>query len=106
MENKMYAKPQYKCAICDTVYDDLKQRVACESACLKKQEEEAKKTAELKKKQEHDKCKAFTDTKVTEAINAMREYEKKYGFYTYETSDVDVGNGVLDIIRFLQSMGV
>ena len=107
MENKMYAKPQYKCAICGEIYDQLKDRVNCETKCLKKQEEEAKKVAELKKKQEHDECKAFTDEKVTEAIKAMHEYENKYGFYTYEvTDDISHCHNFMSIMRMLENLGV
>lgn len=84
MENKMYSKQQYKCAICGTIYDELKQRVNCESKCLKKQEEEAKKAAEIKKQQEHDSRKADTDAKVKAAIEAVNAYTKDYGFYTYD----------------------
>ena len=84
MENKMYTKPQYKCAICGAVYDELKERVNCESACLKKQEEEAKKAAELKKQQEHADRKADVDAKVKAALEAVNTYTKDYGFYTYD----------------------
>ena len=84
MENKMYAKQQYKCAICGKIHDELKARINCESACLKKQEEEAKKAADLKKQQEHDARKADTDAKVKAAIEAINLYTKDYGFYTYD----------------------
>ena len=88
MENKMYAKPQYKCAICGTIHNELKNRVSCETVCLKKQEEEAKKAAELKKQQEHDARKADTDAKVKAAIEAVNLYTKDYGFYTYDGEPV------------------
>lgn len=84
MENKMYTKPQYKCAICETIYDNLKDRVNCETKCLKKQEEEAKKAEELKKQQEHAARKADTDAKVKAMIDAVNAYTKDYGFYTYD----------------------
>ena len=89
MENKMYTKPQYKCAICGSIYDDLKARVNCESKCIKKQEEEAKKAAEEKKKAEHAARKADTDAKVKAAAEAISAYTKDYGFYTY---DGDISN--------------
>ena len=107
MENK-YTKPQYKCAICGTAHDELKSRINCETACLKKQENEAKKAAELKKKQEHDECKAFTDAQVKEAAQAVREYTSKYGLYTYDyEEDLMYDNGacsLFSIIKFLNSM--
>ena len=74
MENKMYAKPQYKCGVCGTVYDELRERVKCESACLKRQEEEAKKAAELKKKEEQD----ARHKEVIEAYDRFHELLEKY----------------------------
>lgn len=84
MDNKMYTKPQYKCAICGEIYDELKERVNCESKCLKKQEEEAKKAAELKKQQERSARQADADAKVKAAIEAVNAFTNDYGFYTYE----------------------
>ena len=84
MENKMYTKPQYKCAICGEVYDELKDRVNCETKCIKKQEDEAKKAAELKKQQEQASRKSDADAKVKAAIEAVDAYTKDYGFYTYD----------------------
>ena len=40
MENKVCAKPMYKCAVCGEVYDSIAQRMNCEQACLKRQEAE------------------------------------------------------------------
>lgn len=93
MENKMYTKPQYKCAICGQVYDELKQRVNCESKCLKKQEEEVKKAEELKKQQEHASRKADVDAKAKAFFEAVNDYTKDYGFYTY---DGEVSNIIND----------
>ena len=108
MENKMYTKPQYKCAICGTIYDELKDRIRCETTCIKKQEEEVKKAAELKKKHEHDECKAFADAQVKEAIDAVREYTSKYGFYTYgheeELTYESDGCSLISILRFLSDI--
>ena len=94
MENNMYTKPMYKCAVCDNVYESINERMKCEQACLKKQEEEAKKAAELKKKQEHAARKADADAKVKAAIDAVNAYTKDYGFYTY---DGEVSNMMCDI---------
>ena len=83
MENKMYTKPQYKCGVCGTVYDELRERMKCESTCLKRQEEEAKKAAELKKQQERDTRKADVDAKVKAAIEDVNAFANDYGYYTY-----------------------
>ena len=32
-ENNMYVKPQYKCAICGEIYDDVQNRMNCEIKC-------------------------------------------------------------------------
>ena len=83
MENNMYTKPMYKCAVCDSVYESISERMKCEQTCLKRQEEEAKKAAELKKQQEHAARKADADAKVKAALEAVNAYTKDYGFYTY-----------------------
>lgn len=88
MENKMYAKPQYKCAICGTVYDDLRERVNCESVCLHKQEEEAKKAAELKKKEEKAARKAEVDAAFDKAMQLREAYLKDYDTYIYTYNNV------------------
>lgn len=95
MENNMYTKPMYKCAVCDNVYESINERMKCEQACLKKQEEEVKKAAERKKQQEYAARKADVDAKVKAAIDAVHAYNKDYGFYTY---DGDVTNTISDII--------
>ena len=101
MENKMYSKPQYKCAICDTIYDDLRERVACETKCLKHQEEEEKKAAELKKKEEQ----AARHAEVTKLINdarvALNKYVDDYGVYDYEVEEDedDIYNGMMAMLH-------
>ena len=96
----MYAKPQYKCAICGTVYDDLKERVKCESTCIKKQEEEAKKAAELKKKAEKE-------TRHKEVIAAydhfhelLKKYTEDYGTFAINGIDVPTFNKLIDHFWF------
>lgn len=84
MENKMYTKPQYKCAICGTVYEDLRERVHCESVCLKKQEEDAKKAAELKKKAEQEARHAEVTKLIDDACLALSRYMEDYGDYEYD----------------------
>lgn len=85
----MYAKPQYKCAICGTIYDDLKERVNCETTCLKRQAEEEKKVAEAKKKEEQAARKAEVDTLIKKTIDAIRKYNEDYGYYELEDDEID-----------------
>lgn len=83
MENKIYANPKYKCAICGEVYDKVENRMKCESACLKKQAEEAKRAAEEKKKLEQKARKAELDLAVENVIKLREAYVKDYGSYRY-----------------------
>lgn len=93
-ENKMYNKPMYKCGICGKVYDTIAERMQCEHACLEKQEIEAKKAAEAKKKEMQKIRKAEVDLAVKQAYEAtdhanklMREYIADYGRYDYTDTD-------------------
>lgn len=83
MENKIYANPKYKCAICGEIYDEIKDRMKCESACLRKQAEEAKKAAEEKRKIEQAARKAEVDAAMDKAIALEKAYVKDYGSYIY-----------------------
>lgn len=92
MENNMYFKPQYKCAICGTIFDDLKERVKCETTCLKKQEEEAKKAEEAKKKEEQD-------ARYKEVVDAYDRFHELLEKYTDDYGTFIV-NGSVDIPTF------
>lgn len=75
MENKMYAKPMYKCSFCDGVYEDAIERAKCELQCAKRIEEEAKKAAELKKKEEKD-------ARYKEVVDAYDRFQELLDKYT------------------------
>lgn len=81
MENKIYANPKYKCAICGSIFDEISDRVKCETACLKKQAEEAKRAEEEKKKLEQKARKAEVDAAIKKAIELENAYIKDYGSY-------------------------
>ena len=83
-EDKIYTKPQYKCAICGKIYDNVQERINCEMACLKKQQEEAKKAAEAKKKAEKDTRKKEVTMAIEHASELLNEYIKDYGSYSYD----------------------
>ena len=87
MENNMYFKPQYKCAICGEIYDDLKKRINCETACLKKQEEEEKRAMEAKKKEEQAVRKAEVDELIKKTAEAIEKYVEDYGGYEFELEE-------------------
>lgn len=83
MENKTYAKPMYKCALCDSVYESVIERMKCEQACLKKKEEEEKKAAAEKKLAEKKMRKEAVDEAVANAFRLTSAFIKDYGAYEY-----------------------
>ena len=89
MENKMYTKPQYKCAICGEIYEDLNERINCETACLKKQEEAAKKAAEAKKNAEQKARHEAVNKLIEDAVAAITAYTDDYGSYEYNGKLID-----------------
>ena len=86
MENKMYTKPQWKCGVCGKIFDEIKERNNCEMACIKKQEAEEKRIAELKKKEEKAARQAETDALVKKAIDSIKAFQKDYGYYELNSS--------------------
>lgn len=88
MENK---KPMYNCGICGEVYDSIPERVKCEQACLKKQEEEAKKAAEAKKNAEKNVRKKEVMAAIENANELLRDFVKDYGSYElyYDVNNVN-----------------
>lgn len=101
MENKMYVKPQFKCGFCGKIFDDLKDRVACETSCLMLHEEAEKKAAELKKMEE----KAARHAEVTKLINdarvALHKYVDDYGEYDCEVEENydDIYSGMMAMLH-------
>jgi rubredoxin len=82
-ENKMYAKPQYKCAICGKIYDNVQGRMNCEMECLKKQKEEERAAAEAKKKAEKDSRYNEVNAALDNAYALVNKYVEDYGSFTY-----------------------
>ena len=97
--DKMFAKPQFKCAICGTIYDELKDRNICETKCLKKQAEEAKKLAEAKKKEQQE-------TRWAEVEAVRKHYEELYEAYLkdYETEVYNSAMGYYNWIDKIMKM--
>ena len=83
-ENKMYPKPQYKCAICGEIYDDVQNRMNCEMKCLKKQQEEEKKAAEDKKRAEKDIRQKEVTVALDNAFTLVNKFIEDYGSYKYD----------------------
>lgn len=87
-ENKMYAKQVFKCGICGKEYFNVQDRANCELNCYKKQQEEAKKAAEVKKLAEKAARKKEVDDALDKATQLRNAYIKDYGCYVYDNNDV------------------
>lgn len=85
--NNTVYKPVYKCAICGKSYDNIADRIKCETACLKQQEEDAKKAAEAKKAADKSKRKKELSDAIEHAAKLLDEYMKDYGAFEYEKDD-------------------
>lgn len=94
-ESKMYTKQVFKCGICGKEYFNVQDRANCELNCYKKQQEEAKKAAEVKKlaektarKKEVDDALDKADGALDKAMQLRNAYIKDYGCYVYDNNDV------------------
>lgn len=85
MEEKkdVYCKFTYKCGICGKEYSSVLDRAKCEIACAEKVEEEARKAAELKKKEEQKIRKAEVDVAFKKLYDLIEAYIRDYGHYEY-----------------------
>ena len=98
MDNKVCAKPMYKCAICGEVYDSIAQRMNCEQTCLKRQEEEERKAAEAKKAAEYDVRVAEVKMAFNKAYDLKNKLVADYGEYVYSRMFDDLGDVIIDAI--------
>lgn len=102
MENKTYAKPVYKCAICGEVYETIHKRMNCEQACLKKQEEEARKAAETKKAAEYKARVEEVNMAFEKAYELRDKLVADYGEYKYQRKrNFDECNSLDDVFNFI-----
>lgn len=102
MDNKVCAKPTYKCAVCGEVYDSIAQRMICEQTCLKKQEEEERKIAELKRVVDYENLKKKVDDAFDNAYKLKDEFVKDYGRYVYNKTI----NNLNDNVCFFDWFGI
>lgn len=82
-ENNMYVKPQYKCAICGKIYDDVQDRMTCEMACVKKQKEEKRAAAEAKKQAEKEARRTEVSEAIEHAMELLKKYTDDYGSFEF-----------------------
>lgn len=100
MENKMYAKPQYKCGVCGEIFDSIAERANCEFKCIKKQEEEAKKAAEARKKEEHEaRYKELVDA-YDNFNKLLKKYTHDYGTFVWNNTDIPTFSKLIDHFWF------
>ena len=80
-------KEAYKCGICNKPYDNIEERMACESKCYAKRKEEEEKRkkdelAEAKKARKEE-----VDLACKKYLELRSAYLKDYGHYTYSQSN-------------------
>ena len=85
-ENKVCCKPMYKCGICGEVYESIRERMWCETACLHKQAVEEQRAAEIKKKEEQAARKAEVDAALEKYLQLKEDYLKDYDTYEYNVA--------------------
>lgn len=90
MEKKeIRCKFTYTCGVCGKEYNNILDRAKCEIACSEKAEEEARKAAELKKREEQKTRKAEVDKAFEYLHKLVTEYVKDYGHYEYSDGGED-----------------
>ena len=96
-EIRKYAKPQYKCAICGEIYDDVQNRMNCEMKCLKKQQEEEKRAAEAKAKAERNARQQEVTAALDNAFALVNKFVEEYGTYRYNGKITDLDMAKMDL---------
>ena len=72
---------QYKCALCDRVYNEIEDRIDCEIRCLQKHKEEENRKAQIKKAQEREARRKEVEEAMTRADELVDKYVQDYGMY-------------------------
>lgn len=77
----------YKCGICGKEHPSVYDRMNCEMACVKKQQEEERIAEEAKRKEEQKARKSEVDKALEHLHELVSAYVKDYGHYEYEDGD-------------------
>ena len=72
---------KYTCAICNSEFDKLEDRIICETKCFQKQKEEDERLAKELKEKEREARKEEVDIALDKANELLRNYIKDYGSY-------------------------
>ena len=101
--NKLHETIVYKCAVCGEVYNSIAQRMNCEQACLKKQEEEEKKAAEAKKAAEYEARVEEVNMAFERAYELRDKLVEDYGEFKYKRqfNNIDECKDLDDILNFI-----
>lgn len=101
-ENKTCV-PMYRCGICDKAHKTIAERIKCETACLKKQEDEERKAAELKKAAEYEARITEVNMAFDRAYELRNKFVKDYGKYQYQRkcNSLDECNSLDDVLNFI-----
>ena len=83
MKDRSCDKPQYTCGVCKTSYDTIQERAKCEMSCVKKIEEEERKAAEVKKKQEQETRYNEVNAALDNVYALLNKYIEDYGPFKY-----------------------
>lgn len=85
----------YTCGICGKEWRTVAERMKCEQACIKKQEEDIKRLAEEKKKAEQEARSAEVTKAFDDACNLLDMYIKDYGMYRYHGENLNILDDIL-----------
>ena len=79
----------YKCAICENEWKTIAERNKCESTCIKRIEEDAKKAAEAKKKEEKEARRVEVEEAIDHAKKLLMAYISDYKTFEFSADEDD-----------------
>lgn len=77
----------YICGICEKEYNNLSDRNKCETACIKRIEEDAKKAAEAKKNAEKETRRAEVEKAIDHAKKLLMAYINDYKSFEFSSDE-------------------
>ena len=98
--NKMAVKPMYKCAICESVFETIEERMNCERKCLIDEQIKAKKAEEERKAKERDTRYKEVCEALDKANELKRAYLDDYGCFVYDsTHEFTCDTDITDLVK-------
>lgn len=96
---------KFKCAICGKEFEDVEERIHCETTCLHQRKEAEAKKKELELQAERNKRMCEVHLAYENYLELKNEFVKDYGFYIYHnihnTYDEDTKNAFDDFWKGL-----